>query len=151
MTKRLLLLFLVCILAIPIFVVPASATSAATGVYDYNIWQGITDVYGIINEFAVQIFPDVIDDLSADISDYIADLSGDVTSILSSIKNVLSGTITPILQNIQTINATLRDWQMTTDAGMREWFGYMQSWLSQINTQIANGFSNVSIYFENLR
>lgn len=48
MTKRLLALFLVCILAIPILVVPASATGYYTGEYDYSIYQylvRLTDVF----------------------------------------------------------------------------------------------------------
>ena len=48
MTKRILALVLVCILAIPIFAVPASATGYYTGEYDYGIYQyliRLTDVF----------------------------------------------------------------------------------------------------------
>ena len=92
MTKRILALVLVCILAIPIFVVPASASEVTIVYGDYANDTGDIELSNFFNIYNItNLLGILIDDVLTDIVNHVASMR----SYISNIEDLLSS-ISPV-------------------------------------------------------
>lgn len=129
MTKRLLALFLVCILAIPILVVPASATGYYTGEYDYSIYQylvRLTDVF------------------IKGISDTLDSIDGWCDTLWQEIRNQRIWQETTLGSALDTINNNLISFNSNVDLWIEAQTEAISSWLeahyNQFDAFVTEGF-----------
>lgn len=131
MTKRLLALFLVCILAIPILVVPASATGYYTGDYDYSIYQylvRLTDVF-------VKGMSDTLDSID-----------GWCDTLWQEIRNQRVWQEVTLGSALDTINNNIIAFNSNVDLWIEAQTELLVGWLEVIDTNIT-GFVEVFFVF----
>lgn len=129
MTKRLLALFLVCILAIPILIIPASA---------YEI-DGITyDSYG---SYLEQCIIDSLNDIRVSFSDKLDDISISLENIHDGITLTLEATLEHISGLVNGLwGDVVRIYDWITDT--------LYNALDTINDNIGALGTNISLYFK---
>lgn len=144
MTKRIIALFLVCILAVPLLALPASAT----GAYDEGIYDGVYATWETLHEFYFSFVDwqttvtDWFGSFSTDLEAAIAQLEI-VDKSLGKIKSLLDLNFPDIVDYLASIATYVQDLYLDLDGWITEQTDLINSQLVELQTNVVTVISDL--------